>query len=94
MVRSADSRENAAVRDVGLKSNSFLKYVNEGVYPFYIIHQTVTVAIVYYVVPHAINICLIFGLVIVGTATITRFGTQHDVAALQCDAVTRYKQLN
>ena len=52
-------------------SNSFLSYVNEGVYPFYIIHQTVTVAIVYYVVPLTLNMWLKFGLVIVGTATIT-----------------------
>jgi peptidoglycan/LPS O-acetylase OafA/YrhL len=54
-------------------SNAFLSYVNEGVYPFYIIHQAVSVAIVYYVVPLTLNLWVKFGIVIVGTATITLF---------------------
>ena len=54
-------------------ANSFLSYVNEGVYPFYIVHQTVTVAIVYYLIPLSLNMWIKFAVVIVGTALITLF---------------------
>ena len=42
------------------KNNAFLAYANEGIYPFYILHQTVIVIIAYYVVKTTDTILLKF----------------------------------
>ena len=44
-----------------------LKYATESVYPFYIFHQTVTVAAVYYVIPLPLGIALKMLLVMTAT---------------------------
>ncbi len=48
-------------------SNRFLQYANEAVYPFYILHQTIIVAIGYYVVQ--MNIPVFFKIIILITST-------------------------
>ncbi len=52
-------------------SNAFLKYTNEAVYPFYILHQTITVILAFYIVPLEMNMWLKFLLTSVGTAVFT-----------------------
>jgi len=52
-------------------SNAFLKYTNEAVYPFYILHQTITVILAFYIVPLEMNIWLKFSLTSLGTAVFT-----------------------
>ncbi len=52
-------------------SNAFLKYTNEAVYPFYILHQTITVILAFYIVPLEMNMWLKFLLTSLGTAVIT-----------------------
>ncbi len=52
-------------------SNAFLKYTNEAVYPFYILHQTITVILAFYIVPLEMNMWLKFLLTSLGTAVFT-----------------------
>ncbi|GJM10092.1 MAG: hypothetical protein DHS20C11_23680 [Lysobacteraceae bacterium] len=52
-------------------NNRFLAYANEGVYPYYILHQTFTVIIVYWLVPLNMNLWLKFGLSLAGTVIAT-----------------------
>lgn len=52
-------------------SSRFIKYCNEGVYPFYILHQTITVILVYHLVPLELNLWIKFGLTTFGTALFT-----------------------
>lgn len=52
-------------------SNAFLKYTNEAVYPFYILHQTITVILAFYIVPLEMNLWLKFLLTSLGTAVFT-----------------------
>ena len=52
-------------------SNAFLKYTNEAVYPFYILHQTITVILAFYIVPLDLNMWLKFLLTALGTAVFT-----------------------
>lgn len=48
-------------------SNRFLRYTNEAVLPFYILHQTITVAWVYYLLPWQAAPMLKFAVVALGT---------------------------
>jgi peptidoglycan/LPS O-acetylase OafA/YrhL len=41
-------------------SNGFLKYANEAVYPFYILHQTIIICIAYYMINWQMSIALKF----------------------------------
>lgn len=52
-------------------SNAFLRYTNEAVYPFYILHQTITVALAFYIVPLEINLWFKFLITCLGTGVIT-----------------------
>ena len=52
-------------------SNRFLRYTNEGVYPFYILHQTITVILAYHIVTMEIDFWLKFAMVTLGTAVFT-----------------------
>ncbi len=52
-------------------SNAFLKYTNEAVYPFYILHQTITVMLAFYIVPMDMNIWIKFLMTSLGTAVFT-----------------------
>jgi peptidoglycan/LPS O-acetylase OafA/YrhL len=52
------------------RSTSFVKYANEAVLPFYILHQTVLLTLAYFVVQWAIPDLLKFLIVLVGTFTI------------------------
>ncbi|MBT5073526.1 MAG: acyltransferase family protein [Kordiimonadaceae bacterium] len=52
-------------------NNAFLKYSNEGVYAFYILHQTITVFLVYHLVSMEMNMWFKFALATVGTVTFT-----------------------
>lgn len=49
------------------KKSPTLAYANEAVYPFYILHQTVTVALGYYLMHVNLGLALKFGLMTVGT---------------------------
>jgi glucans biosynthesis protein C len=49
------------------RSTSFLRYTTEAVYPFYIIHQTITVALVFALIPLAWGVWPKFMLVAIGT---------------------------
>lgn len=49
-------------------SNGFLKYCNEAVYPFYILHQTFTVAFAFYAVQMDIGLWSKYAIVAAGTA--------------------------
>jgi len=49
------------------KKSSWLSYANEAVYPFYILHQTAIIAIVYYIRDWDLNIFLKFVIVVAGT---------------------------
>ncbi len=59
-------------------SNAFLRYTNEAVYPFYIIHQTITVILAYYIVQWDINLwvklLLTTGGTVIFTLSIYHFG--------------------
>ncbi len=48
-------------------SNPFLKYANEGIYPFYILHQTVQLVVGYHVIQWEMNLWLKFALLVVAT---------------------------
>lgn len=50
------------------RDNRFLKYANNAVYPFYILHQTITVAIGYYIMN--LNISSLFKLIILTIGTL------------------------
>lgn len=45
-------------------SNRFLKYANEAIYPFYILHQTIIIALGYYIVQWHTNIMVKYSLVL------------------------------
>jgi hypothetical protein len=49
------------------RNSSFLKYANEAVYPFYILHQTITVVLGYYLIDWPAGIPLKFFVVASGT---------------------------
>lgn len=49
---------------------SGLKYINEGLYPFYILHQTVIIALGYYICQTSLGIPAKYLLVVLGTAVI------------------------
>jgi hypothetical protein len=55
-------------------SNPVLKYLNSGVYCFYIVHQTLIIAIAYFLVPHKLGAIveplLIIGAVVIGCAVL------------------------
>jgi len=57
-------------------SNRFLTYCNEAVYPFYILHQTVTLVAVYFMVPLTWHWFTKFALVTVSTVVVT-WGIYH-----------------
>ncbi|HUH33297.1 MAG TPA: hypothetical protein VLZ28_05040, partial [Daejeonella sp.] len=50
--------------------NKFLTYANGVVYPFYILHQTIIIALAYYLVPTEASILTKFCLIFIGTFTI------------------------
>ncbi len=52
-------------------SNAFIKYCNEGVYPFYILHQTITVMLAYYIVQWDLNLWVKLFMTTAGTAVFT-----------------------
>lgn len=52
-------------------TNAFLKYTNEAVYPFFILHQTITVALAFYIVLLEMNMWIKFFLTSFGTGVIT-----------------------
>lgn len=52
-------------------NNSLLKYANEAVYPFYILHQTVIVVVGFYVVEWQASIALKFFVISTATFIIT-----------------------
>ena len=52
-------------------SNAFIKYCNEGVYPFYILHQTITVILAYYIVQWDMNLWFKLFLTTAGTVMFT-----------------------
>ncbi|TQV89457.1 acyltransferase family protein [Aliikangiella coralliicola] len=58
------------------KNNKFLLYTNEAVYPFYILHQTITVILAYFIVQWDINLWIKFTLTTTGTAVLT-LGLYH-----------------
>ena len=49
------------------KSSKLLTYCNEAVYPFYILHQTITVALGYYLMDSPLNLVSKFSLMVMGT---------------------------
>jgi len=51
--------------------NRILTYCNEAVYPFYILHQTFTVAIVYHLVGLEMNMWIKFAITVLGTILCT-----------------------
>lgn len=54
--------------------SAFLKYNNKAVYPYYILHQTITVVIAFYIVQLDINLYLKWFLVTSGTVLFTWAG--------------------
>lgn len=52
-------------------NHSLLKYANEAVYPFYILHQTIMVILGYYIIQLHTNILVKFLLISLGTFTIS-----------------------
>lgn len=52
-------------------NNAFLKYCNEGVYPFYILHQTITVILAYYIVQWNMNLWIKLFMTTGGTVIFT-----------------------
>lgn len=55
-------------------SNGLLRYATEASYPFYILHQTVIVAIGYAVIQRPASIALQFGLICLGSLAVTVAG--------------------
>ncbi|MDO1445785.1 acyltransferase family protein [Rhodocytophaga aerolata] len=54
-------------------TNPFLKYANEAVYPFYILHQTIIICIAYYMIDWQLSIALKFLIISTGMFLITWF---------------------
>jgi hypothetical protein len=54
-------------------SNSFLRYANEAVYPFYILHQTIIICIAYYMINWQMSIALKFAIISVSMFLLTWF---------------------
>jgi hypothetical protein len=52
-------------------SNEFIEYTNKAVYPFYIIHQTITVILAYHIVQLEMNLWIKFFLTSLGTGVLT-----------------------
>lgn len=52
------------------KKSKWLSYANEAVYPFYILHQTAIIGIIYYIRDWELNIFTKFIIVVVGTTLI------------------------
>ena len=52
-------------------TNAFIRYCNEGVYPFYILHQTITVMLAYQIVQWDMNLWVKLLLTMGGTAVFT-----------------------
>ncbi len=52
-------------------ANRFIQYTNEAVYPFYILHQTITVILAYHIVQWEINLWFKFFITTAGTAIFT-----------------------
>jgi len=52
-------------------SNTFIKYCNEGVYAFYILHQTITVILAYHIVQMDLNLWIKLLMTTAGTAVFT-----------------------
>jgi len=48
-------------------NNNFLQYTNKAVFPFYILHQTITIALVYYMINWNAGVVVKFLLAVVGT---------------------------
>ncbi|WP_044171937.1 acyltransferase family protein [Flectobacillus major] len=57
-------------------NNQFVAYGNQAVYPFYILHQTITVALGYYMANLALNLWFKFVIIAFGTFFIT-WGIYH-----------------
>ncbi len=53
------------------RQNRFIAYANEAVYPFYILHQSVMMVLVYFVVPHSWNPWVKFMVVLIGMFAIS-----------------------
>ncbi len=49
------------------KSSKLLTYCNEAVYPFYILHQTITVAIGYYLIDVQLGLASKYSIMVIGT---------------------------
>jgi surface polysaccharide O-acyltransferase-like enzyme len=49
------------------EANRWLSYATEAVYPFYIVHQTITIAIVYHLLPWHAGVWVKFAIAAVGT---------------------------
>ena len=49
------------------KSSKILNYKNQAVYPFYILHQTITVIIGYYIMNIDLSIPIKFPILVIGT---------------------------
>ncbi|MCV9385495.1 acyltransferase family protein [Reichenbachiella ulvae] len=49
------------------RSSSMLKYCNEAVYPFYILHQTVMMVVAYFVIDWEMNLFVKFTVLLIGT---------------------------
>jgi surface polysaccharide O-acyltransferase-like enzyme len=77
------------------RNSEALRYANEAVYPFYILHQTITVALGYYLASWAIHPLVKFAVVAAGTfagclmlyeGAIKRFGVLRLVFGLKTQA--------
>ncbi|WP_310394629.1 acyltransferase family protein [Hymenobacter sp.] len=55
------------------RSNAFLAYTNEAVYPFYILHQTVLIILGYYVLQWSAGIAIKYAVIVAGTFAGTAF---------------------
>jgi peptidoglycan/LPS O-acetylase OafA/YrhL len=65
----------------------FLNYANEGIYPFYILHQTVLIVLAYYVIQWSIPIAVKF--IVLSTATLTICVIIYDLI-IKRNNVTRF----
>jgi peptidoglycan/LPS O-acetylase OafA/YrhL len=65
----------------------FLNYANEGIYPFYILHQTVLIVLAYYVIQWSIPIAVKF--IVLSTATLTICVLIYDLI-IKRNNVTRF----
>ena len=52
-------------------SNRFLRYINEAVLPFYLIHATFVIAIGYYVIPLNIDVLAKFAIIVMSSLMLT-----------------------